>query len=477
MRLFSRLVKAGSSPVNPLISLVLPVKNGLPHLKKTIEAIRHQRYRNFELLIQDGVSTDGSLEFVSSLNDLPRVEVVSAPDSGIGQAYNRALGRSRGDLVCFLASDEYLYDDALERGVDFFRRCPGAAVIYGKVDIVDDQYRHVQTFVPPPFKLRAVMKCEIVPTTNGFFNRRVIGEDLYLDESVKTCPDYDLWLRLGSRFSSSKLVNFDHIFSVALGTRASASFRVESFDQFCADKLFILNRFLDTQPTSRKIEALRRSASAGIFLWGAEMLLLLESPSERFFKFCQEAARLDPQSKRLARLLRQVPGAELDVRSGRISLPEALQPKEPIGRTEVEGTISLRSAETFREWVGATIDHGDPVRITTSATPWAHSSLLLLNLTQPLHSKKWYWVRLRVRVIVGSVGIGILTGRSLLNERICLPTDKSTDVFIPLPQSTPAPAVMIRNGGVERPSVIDLYEASVESTPKHTPESTESGRG
>lgn len=466
MRLFSRLARDRVSTANPLISLVLPVKNGLPHLKKTIEAIRRQRYRNFELLIQDGVSTDGSLEFVSSLNDLPGVEVVSAPDSGIGQAYNRALMRSRGNLVCFLASDEYLYDDVLEKGTEFYRRYPSAAVIFGKVDIVDDQYRRVQTFAPSPFKLLAVMKCEVVPPTNGFFNRRVIGEDLYLDESVKTCPDYDFWLRIGRRSSSSKFVNVDRTFTVALGTRASDSFRVERFDQFCADKLFILNRFLDAQPGGRKIEALRQSASAGIFLWAAEMLLSLEGPSERLFRFCREAARLEPRSRRLARLLRRVPGADLDVHSGHITLTGAVQPQEPPGKTGVEGSIPLHGVEGLSQWVGAQIVRADPIRITTSATPWAYSSQLPLDCAPPPASEKWYWVRLRARVVAGSVGISILSGRSLLNERVCLPTNSPIDIFLPLPASTATSAVMVRNGGVEGASVVELFEVSIESIPK-----------
>lgn len=464
MRSFSRSAKDRGSTENPLISLVLPVKNGLPHLKKTIEAIRRQRYRNFELLIQDGVSTDGSLEFVSSLNDLPRVEVVSAPDSGIGQGYNRALMRSRGELVCFLASDEYLYEDALEKGVKFFRRYPDAAVIYGKVDIVDDKYRRVQTFMPPRFELQAAMRCEVVPTTSAVLNRKVIGKDLYYDESLKTCPDYDFWIRLGCRFSVSRFVNVNHTFMAVLGTRASTTYRAESYDQFCADKLSILNKFLGAQPASRKIEGLRRSASAGIFLWAAESLLALEGPSERLLRFCQEAAHLDPGSRRLARILAHVPEAKLDIRSRRISLTGVVQPPEPPGKTEVEKRISLQRAETFPEWAGANIAQGDPIRITTGTAPWVYASQLPIKLTQPLHSEKWYWIRLRVRVIVGSVGLSLLSGQSLLHERICLPTDGPADVFIPLPGSTHAQAVMIRNGGVEGLSVIELHEVSIEST-------------
>ena len=44
-----------SDPASPLISLVLPVKNGMPHIQVTIEALRRQTYRNFEVLVQDSM--------------------------------------------------------------------------------------------------------------------------------------------------------------------------------------------------------------------------------------------------------------------------------------------------------------------------------------------------------------------------------------------------------------------------------------
>src|SRR5256885_16146944 len=108
----------------PLISLLLPVKNGLPHLRTTIDAVWRQTYQDYELIIQDGGSTDGTLDYLHTLRGMPNVAIASAPDCGIGQAYNRALTRSSGDLVCFIAADEYLEDDSLERGVAWSHQYP-----------------------------------------------------------------------------------------------------------------------------------------------------------------------------------------------------------------------------------------------------------------------------------------------------------------------------------------------------------------
>src|SRR5258708_15448521 len=114
----------------PLISLVLDTKNSLPHVKKAINGIRRQEYKNFELIIQDGGSTDGTLEYLQTIEDLPRIEIRSEPDTGLGQAYNRGMARSNGDLICLTASDEQLFDYSLEMAAEWFHDHPFAAAIY-----------------------------------------------------------------------------------------------------------------------------------------------------------------------------------------------------------------------------------------------------------------------------------------------------------------------------------------------------------
>src|SRR5579863_5768468 len=73
----------------PSISLVLPTLNALPHVQRTVEALRLQTCQDFELIVQDGGSTDGTVEYMRSLSGFRCTDVESARDFGIGQAYNR----------------------------------------------------------------------------------------------------------------------------------------------------------------------------------------------------------------------------------------------------------------------------------------------------------------------------------------------------------------------------------------------------
>jgi hypothetical protein len=450
---------------SPLISLVLPVKNAMPHVRQTIQALRRQTYRNFELLVQDGVSTDGTLEYLQSVRDLPRIEIVSQSDGGVGEAYNRGIARSSGDLICLIAADECLDDNALEKGVRWFRRHPGAAVVYGGVRIADAAGAIVQVFIPPRFDLMRFIHNEIFPTTAGFLNRERIGSDMYYDAALKTCPDYDFWIRLGSRFAPRDLVVVPEPIVVARGDRTSMSYRVESVEQFVRDKLFILNRYLSKMREEQKPAALRASASAGILTWAAETVLSLEGPSPEFLKWCREAATFDPHSRRLSALARMTEVFEVDA-SGRFSVlprPQPLAPCEPTVR--LNGILRLNEIRSDPLWRGAKVDRGMSVRVTTPKRRWAYSALVPLPYDDGVDDQNWYWARLNMKVHTGQVGIGLLSSDGIFSERLVSPMDGRVDVFVRLNQLAAA-GVMIRNGECGGRSLVEIFDTVVEYSPK-----------
>src|SRR5262245_22893695 len=120
----------------PLVSLVLCVLDGMPYLPEAVESVRAQTYPNLELIVQDGCSTDGSLEYLRSLDGLPGLQLVSEPDRGIGEAYNRAYARCRGDIVGSIDADNLLDPNAVTTAVALFESHPDAVAIYGAVRMI-----------------------------------------------------------------------------------------------------------------------------------------------------------------------------------------------------------------------------------------------------------------------------------------------------------------------------------------------------
>ncbi|ABZ83348.1 glycosyl transferase, group 2 family protein, putative [Heliomicrobium modesticaldum Ice1] len=119
--------------VGPLISIVTATYNSEKHLEQTIASILGQTYRHIEYIIVDGGSTDGTLDIVDRYRS--RIaKVISEPDRGIYDAFNKGYRASTGDIVYFLNSDDYLEDDnVIEEVASIFHAHPGLSIVYGNV--------------------------------------------------------------------------------------------------------------------------------------------------------------------------------------------------------------------------------------------------------------------------------------------------------------------------------------------------------
>lgn len=274
-----------------LVSLILCVKDGMPYLPEAIESVLAQTYDDFEVVVQDACSTDGSTEFLWSLDD-ERFDVVSEPDGGIGDAYNRAVRRCSGELVGSIDADNVLAVDALAAAVEYAQVHPAVAAFYGGVTLLGEGGEVVDSWAPPAFDLLALLECRLVPPFGqSFFSRAVCGTELRFDPSMRTCADYDLWLRI------SHLPVARAAFVVG-GTRLSEKSmtrRADRYDRFCVDKIAALKRYLAQFEQSPVLDAVRRRATAGVYRWAASSVRAIEDgDTPQVEMYLARARKLDP---------------------------------------------------------------------------------------------------------------------------------------------------------------------------------------
>ena len=158
--------------------------------------------------------------------------------------YGRALRRCTGDLVVASACDEVLDRDALERYVSWYQEHPDAIFIYGGSRLVNAENQVIQEFQPKPFDLVDYVRHRMCPTTAGAFNRRLLGDELRFDETLKTCPDFELLTRIALRFGPERIICKDAITMTARADVTSMSYRPQSFPQFAKDKSVVVDRLL-----------------------------------------------------------------------------------------------------------------------------------------------------------------------------------------------------------------------------------------
>jgi len=287
------------------------VRNGLPQVRDAVESVRALTYPNYELIIQDGASTDGTLEYLQSVEGLRRVAIESAPDTGIGQGFNRAVRRCTGTIVGSVDADNRLRPDALDRIVRHFAACPDAAVIYGACEMVNQSGARLHHWTPPEFDLLGLMDGAVVPPfATSFFSRQRCGAELRFDEEFRTVADFELWLRL----SPLRIVRvFDVLAEVRIGEKSS-TWNAENYENQSAFKLRALKRFLASEGRDRVLEKLYERAEAGIYLWAVDSMAVIGGSQEMIDRYFAQATKADISSERfrdiLSRARPHLPAAE-----------------------------------------------------------------------------------------------------------------------------------------------------------------------
>ena len=181
----------------PLVSIIMFVLNGMPHVERAIRSVLAQDYDNWEFVIQDGGSTDGTVEFIKGLKE-PRIRLVSEKDDGPADAFARAILRCKGEILASCLFDEELMPDALSRAEKIFREHPHLGAITGDAHISDIWGRVYAKFTGGPFNLLKYLMGEYCPYwCSSFFKvdaLRFVG--VFDRRWSKASLEFEIWVRL-----------------------------------------------------------------------------------------------------------------------------------------------------------------------------------------------------------------------------------------------------------------------------------------
>jgi glycosyltransferase involved in cell wall biosynthesis len=182
----------------PSISIVTPSLDQARYIRDTIESVLGQRYSALDYFVQDGGSTDGTLQVLAEYGE--RVPHVSERDGGQADAINRALSRARGEVVGYLNSDDMLLPGALRAVGEAFAADPELVLVYGRAVYIDAEGRVLGPYLTRPHDPELLASFCYIAQPAAFFRRRVIEEIGGFDETLHHTMDYDLWLRIAARY-------------------------------------------------------------------------------------------------------------------------------------------------------------------------------------------------------------------------------------------------------------------------------------
>lgn len=186
----------------PKISVITPSYNSSEYIREAIESIQIQDYDNFEHIVVDGQSTDGTLKI---LRDYDHLSIIAEPDEGIYDAMNKGLEQASGDLIAWLNSDDVYVDNAFSKMVSKFRDNPDSKLIAGSTAIFQANINNNNNTVlaerdftsASDFKQGNI--CHNGVLLNGCFLKREFVKSVgKFDNSFKISGDLDYLIRIAA---------------------------------------------------------------------------------------------------------------------------------------------------------------------------------------------------------------------------------------------------------------------------------------
>ena len=183
------------------ISAIIPTYNRRNTLPRAVESVLNQIYKPIEIIVVDDGSTDGAKEMCSEM--YPLVRYIYQANSGVSSARNTGIKSASGDWIALLDSDDEWLPDKLDRQVKLLQdnaeiRFCHTNEIWIRNNVRINQKKKHQKYGGNIFN-KCLDICRISPSSS-LFHTSVIKDVGLFDESLDVCEDYDMWLRITSKY-------------------------------------------------------------------------------------------------------------------------------------------------------------------------------------------------------------------------------------------------------------------------------------
>jgi hypothetical protein len=193
----------------PDVSVLMPVLNGAAFLRPAIESVLAQSCQNFELIVVDDGSTDGSPELAESFGDSRIVVIRNEHRGGLPVALNVGLKRASGEFVARLDADDRARADRLERQLETLRGEPGLVLLGSQGRVIDESDAVIGTVERCCSEASIHWYCLLdnpfIHSSVMFRRREILDELGGYDESLRVCEDWALWARVMQRYGVRNL--------------------------------------------------------------------------------------------------------------------------------------------------------------------------------------------------------------------------------------------------------------------------------
>lgn len=179
------------------ISVIIPTYNRKNLVVKAIKSVLAQSYKNYELIVVDDGSDDGSGEYIKQY--FPQIKLLQQENKGVSSARNIAIKHAKGKWIAFLDSDDLWHNDKLETQISYLNQNPEYKICHSEEIWIKDGIRinpmHKHQKLAGDIYHKSVELCSISIST-VILHKEIFTQIGLFDENLPACEDYDLWLRV-----------------------------------------------------------------------------------------------------------------------------------------------------------------------------------------------------------------------------------------------------------------------------------------
>lgn len=180
---------------NPFFSVVIPTFNRAQTIRRAIDSVLNQSFKDFELIVVDDGSTDLTSEILESYENL---KVIKQKNKGVSAARNTGIRAAKGQWIALLDSDDEWLNDKLAKQFDYINQNSERIVHGNEIWIRDNlevkQHKKHRKGGGDQFE-RCLELCLIAPSC-VVFQKSLFIEKGPFREDFEVCEDYDLWLKI-----------------------------------------------------------------------------------------------------------------------------------------------------------------------------------------------------------------------------------------------------------------------------------------
>ena len=187
---------------SPKVSVIVPTYNRADLLERALNSIVSQTYQDFELIVVDDGSTDKTSKVMKSF---PKAQYLYIKkNSGVSKARNVGLASAKGELICFLDSDDLWNEKKIQIQAQWLENNKASQICYTdeiwirngvRVNPMDRHRKYSGDI------FRHCLGLCIVSPSSVMIRAKLFDEIGNFDESLPACEDYDLWLRIASKYA------------------------------------------------------------------------------------------------------------------------------------------------------------------------------------------------------------------------------------------------------------------------------------